>query len=130
MKKKLSVVIDLSTLPSTMIITPHFFQIHLFRATLYSFHFQMLPHLFLSTFLLEDSLISTTLKWYLSRKSVCVYQSWLLQEYKFQITLRQMWNDPRLEFKEKLGSRSGGGISDTVRDQNSVLNLLQIRSSI
>ena len=29
-------------------------------------------------------------------------------EYKFQITLRQKWNDERLQFKQKLGYNSQG----------------------
>ena len=36
----------------------------------------------------------------------------ILQEYSFQITLRQQWNDNRLRYKEKLEADGGPGGAD------------------
>ena len=64
------VPIDLYTSPSTMIITTHFTS----SVQYYNlFILQMLPHLFSSTFLFEDSQISMTLKWYPRLILKCVF---------------------------------------------------------
>ena len=36
----------------------------------------------------------------------------IFQEYSFQITLRQQWNDNRLRYKEKLEADGGPGGAD------------------
>lgn len=44
-----------------------------------------------------------------SQKLTSLTISLILQEYHFQITLRQNWNDKRLEFKQQLAKGGQGG---------------------
>ena len=52
----------------------------------------------------------------------------MFQEYSFQITLRQQWNDKRLRFKEKL---EGYGVEEGKKSQaNSFLKVNVVADNI